>query len=308
MGRRLYSARYQMKTLVIGDEFGGETATGSIIENYPGYSHIDGFDLMLAMKKQVEDLEVEIVTDEVKEIQERRQLLYLHCPRGPIPEHGGHPCCGPWSAASWAFPTSRTCWGRASPTARPATPPLYRGQTVAVVGAGDAAIKGTVLLDKYASRVYLIYRKDKLTRPEPVNLAMLERSENVVQLASTNVTGLVGEEKLERLALDQPYDGAGEIDVDGLFIEIGADPRNQLARPLGVMINSQGEIMVSKMMETTVTGVFAAGDVTDATGELKQTITSTAQGVIAATSAYRYVSEHGNMCQMHAAGFELAAV
>ena len=81
-----------------------------------------------------------------------------------------------------------------------------------------------------------------------------------------------------------------------------------MARPLGVMINSQGEIMVSKMMETTVTGVFAAGDVTDATGELKQTITSTAQGVIAATSAYRYVSEHGNMCQMHAAGFELAAV
>ena len=76
-GAALYSARYQMKTLVIGDEFGGETATGSIIENYPGYSHIDGFDLMLAMKKQVEDLDVEIVTDEVKEIQERRQLLQL---------------------------------------------------------------------------------------------------------------------------------------------------------------------------------------------------------------------------------------
>ena len=68
-GAALYSARYQMKTLVIGDEFGGETATGSIIENYPGYSHIDGFDLMLAMKKQVEDLDVEIITDEVKDIQ-----------------------------------------------------------------------------------------------------------------------------------------------------------------------------------------------------------------------------------------------
>ena len=62
-----------------------------------------------------------------------------------------------------------------------------------------------MLLDKYASRVYLIYRKDKLTRPEPVNLAMLERAENVVQVASTNITRLVGEEKLERLALDQPY-------------------------------------------------------------------------------------------------------
>ena len=70
---------------------------------------------------------------------------------------------------------------------------------------------------------------------------------------------MLGEEKLERLALDQPYDGAGEIDVDGLFIEIGADPRNELARPLGVMINSQGEIMVSKMMETTVSGRVRRG-------------------------------------------------
>ena len=68
-GAALYSARYQMKTLVIGDEFGGETATGSIIENYPGISHIDGFDLMLAMKKQIEDLDIEIVTDEVTNIQ-----------------------------------------------------------------------------------------------------------------------------------------------------------------------------------------------------------------------------------------------
>ena len=165
-----------------------------------------------------------------------------------------------------------------------------------------------MLLGKYASQVYLVHRKDKLTRPEPVNIRMLESSENVVQLLETNVTGLIGEDKLEKLALDKAYDGSAEINVDGLFIEIGADPRNRLARSLGVMTNSQGEIMVSKMGETTVSGVFAAGDVTDATGELKQTITSTAQGVIAATSAYRYVSEHGDTCQMHAAGFELAAV
>ena len=81
-GAALYSARYQMKTLVIGDEFGGETATGSIIENYPGYSHIDGFDLMLAMKKQVEDLEVEIVTDKVKDIKNDGSCFILNAYEG----------------------------------------------------------------------------------------------------------------------------------------------------------------------------------------------------------------------------------
>ena len=306
-GAALYSARYQMKTLVIGDEFGGETATGSIIENYPGYSHIDGFDLMLAMKKQVEDLDVEIVTDEVKEIQNDGNCFISTAHEGRYQSTAVILAVGR-ERRKLGLSNESDLLGKGVSYCSTCDAPLYRDQTVAVVGGGDAAIKGTVLLDKYASRVYLIYRKDKLTRPEPVNLEMLERTENVVQLAGTNVTRLIGDEKLDRLALDQPYEGAGEIDVDGLFIEIGADPRNELARPLGVMTNFQGEIRVSKMMETTVSGVFAAGDVTDATGELKQTITSAAQGVIAATSAYRYVSEHGNMCQMHAAGFELAAV
>ena len=127
-GAALYSARYQMKTLVIGDEFGGETATGSIIENYPGYSHIDGFDLMLAMKKQVEDLEVEIVTDKVKEIKNDGSCFIFTMPtRADIrARRSSWPWAG--SAASWVFPTSRTSWGRASPTAPPATPPSTAGR------------------------------------------------------------------------------------------------------------------------------------------------------------------------------------
>ena len=306
-GAALYSARYQMKTLVIGDEFGGETATGSIIENYPGYSHIDGFDLMLAMKKQVEDLDVEIITDEVKEIQNDGNCFISTAHEGRYQSTTVILAVGR-ERRKLGLPNESDLLGKGVSYCSTCDAPLYRDQTVAVVGGGDAAVKGSVLLGKYASKVYLVYRKDKLTRPEPVNIRMLESSENVVQLLETNVTGLIGEDKLERLALDKAYDGSVELDVDGLFIEIGADPRNRLARSLGVMINSQGEIMVSKMGETTVSGVFAAGDVTDATGELKQTITSTAQGVIAATSAYRYVSEHGDMCQMHAAGFELATV
>lgn len=306
-GAALYSARYQMKTLVIGDEFGGETATGSIIENYPGYSHIDGFDLMLAMKQQVEALDVEIFTDEVTDIQNDGNCFISTAHEGRYQSAAIILAVGR-ERRKLGLPNESDLLGKGVSYCSTCDAPLYRDQTVAVVGGGDAAAKGAVLLGKYASRVYLIYRKDQLTRPEPVNIEMVNKSENVVQVAGTNVIGLIGDEKLERIALDRPHEGSTELDVDGIFIEIGADPRNKLALPLGVMTNSQGEIMVSRMGETTVSGVFAAGDVTDATGELKQTITSTAQGVIAATSAYRYISEHGNMCQMHGAGFELAAV
>ena len=306
-GAALYSARYQMKTLVIGDEFGGETATGSIIENYPGYSHIDGFDLMLAMKQQVEALDVEILTDEVTGIQNDGNCFISTAHEGRYQSAAIILAVGR-ERRKLDLPNESDLLGKGVSYCSTCDAPLYRDQTVAVVGGGDAAAKGAVLLAKYASRVYLIYRKDRLTRPEPVNIEMVNNSENVVQVPATNVIGLIGEEKLEHIALDRPHEGSTELDVDGIFIEIGADPRNKLALPLGVMTNSQGEIMVSRMGETTVSGVFAAGDVTDATGELKQTITSTAQGVIAATSAYRYISEHGNMCQMHGAGFALAAV
>ena len=91
----------------------------------------------------------------------------------------------------------------------------------------------------------------------------------------------------------------------GIFIEIGADPRVDLARQLGVELNEKDEIKVDTEMRTNVHGVFAAGDVTNASGELKQTITAAAQGAIAATSAYAHAAIHPDACAVHAFGYAL---
>ena len=174
-GAALYSARYQMKTLVIGDEFGGETATGSIIENYPGISHIDGFDLMLAMKKQVEELDVEIITDEVTNIQNDGNCFISTAHEGRYQSTAIILAVGR-ERRKLGLPNEPDLLGKGVSYCSTCDAPLYRDQTVAVVGGGDAAVKGSVLLSKYASRVYLVYRKDKLTRPEPVNIRMLDSS------------------------------------------------------------------------------------------------------------------------------------
>ena len=108
--------------------------------------------------------------------------------------------------------------------------------------------------------------------------------------------------------LDREVDGSTELKVDGLLIEIGANPNVGLARQLGAATNDKDEIVVDKYMGTNVPGAFAAGDVTDASGELKQAITAAAQGALAATTAYEYVTEHsGGCCAMHAMGFGAAA-
>ena len=144
--------------------------------------------------------------------------------------------------------------------------PLHRGNMVGVVGGGDAAVKGAVLLGRYARRVYVFYRRERFTRPEAVNLSQLEASANVEPVFSTNVVGLKGDDGLSGVVLDRPFNGSTEVDLDGLFIEIGADPRVELANQLGVSLNEQGEIEVDLHGRTSEEGVFAAGDVTNASG------------------------------------------
>ena len=160
---------------------------------------------------------------------------------------------------------------------------------------------------RYATKVYLFYRGERLHRPEPITLRMLEATPNVEVLLNTQVTSLNGRDGLDGVTLDRPLNDSHDLKLDGLFVEIGADPRSKLGQDLGVTLNEQGEIMVDKLMRTTVEGVFAAGDLTDASGNLKQTVTAAAQGALAATSAYDFVSAHPGRCQCHAMGYPLVA-
>ena len=172
--------------------------------------------------------------------------------------------------------------------------PLHQGNTVAVVGGGNAATEGAVLLSKYANEVYIIYRKPKFTRAEPINIQLLNKTPNIKQILETNVVELIGNGGLESVVLDKPYNGSSKLSLDGIFIEIGADPRVDLPNQVGLNLNDQNEVIVDKNMNTNVPGIFGAGDLTDASGTLKQTVTAAAQGAIAATSAYSYLTKHSS--------------
>jgi thioredoxin reductase (NADPH) len=172
--------------------------------------------------------------------------------------------------------------------------PLYRNKAAAgVVGGGNAAVEGAVLLAKYAKNVFLIYRRDELTRPEPILLKVLDQTDNVKVLYSTEVVELLGSDQagLTGVRLSKPWEGQDELVLDGLFVEAGADPRLEIPNQLGLEINPDtGEVHVDRALKTSVEGIYAAGDLTDGT-DLKQTITAASQGAIAALSAYQHVQE-----------------
>ena len=301
----LYSARYQIKPVVFGASFGGETATGGLIENYPGYPEIDGYELMMKFREQAEKYEVPIVDEDVASIARGDDCYEVSTTEGNTYQGASVILAVGRERRKLGLEHEDEWTGRGISFCSTCDAPLHRGNVVGVVGGGDAAVKGAALLSKYARQVYIIYRRDRFTRPEAVNLKQLEESSNIEPLFNSSVIELKGEDGLSGVALDRQVNGSNELELDGLFIEIGADPRVELAKQLGVELNELNEIKVDKHGKTSVEGVFAAGDLTDASGELKQTITASAQGALAATAAYEYVSEHGSKCAPHAVGYNL---
>lgn len=171
--------------------------------------------------------------------------------------------------------------------------PFYRDKVVAVIGGGDSAAKEALLLANYAKKVYIIYRGEKI-RPEPINAKRIEDNRKIEVITKTNVVEIKGDAKLRSAVLDREYRGSRELGVDGLFVAIGGTPLSELARKLGAESNEKGEIKIDRQAKTDVSGVFAAGDVTDTA--FKQAITGAAEGVTAAYSAYRYVNEKEFVC------------
>jgi thioredoxin reductase (NADPH) len=171
--------------------------------------------------------------------------------------------------------------------------PLYKNKIAAIVGGGNAAVEGAVLLSKYAKEVHLIYRGSNFHRPEKILISQLEACSNINIHFNSKVEAILSDNAgVSGINLTTNTEKS-KITIDGIFIEIGADPRLELPNQLKLKIDSStNEVDVNKLMETSVEGVFAAGDLTNASGSLKQTVTAAGQGAIAALSAYTFLNTH----------------
>ena len=302
----IYSGRYLMKTLVVRGKFGGETATAGQIWNYPGAPGVDGYDLMKAFEKQAKDSGAEVINGKVLSAKNENGCFVVSVgdPKKPesIKEYGAATIIFAQGAERrhLGLPNEEELTSKGVHYCVTCDGPVYSGKSVAMVGGGDASIKGVLDLAKYVDKVYLIVRAAGLTRPEPVNLEMMEKlGDKVVKIFDTQVAELVGTSKLEKIVLSKEFNGSKDLAVDGLFVEIGAKPDIEVPVSLGVALDKLGYIGVGNIMETNIPGVFAAGDTVNHFGPFKQTITAAALGAVAATSAYNYHKVHGNLCQVH---------
>ena len=157
-----------------------------------------------------------------------------------------------------------------------------------MIGGSDSAAKDALLLTEHAKKVYIIYRGNEI-HPEPINLQRVKKNKKIEVINNTNILEIKGNKNVQSVLLDKPHKGLSELKLEGVFVAIGHIVLSELAKPLGVKLNDKQEIKINHMTsETSVPGVFAAGDVTDK--QFKQLITGVADGCTAAYSAYEYIT------------------
>ncbi len=288
----LYSARANLAPLVFeGSQYGGALMNTTDVENYPGFPEgIMGPDLMDQIRTQAERFGAELVTDDVTglDLSGDVKLVRTH--------HGEWTADAVILAMGSAYktidvPGEETLSGHGVSWCATCDGFFFRDKDIAVVGGGDTAMEEATFLTRFAKSVTVIHRRDVL-RASKIMIDRARASDKIAFLWNTVVTEIHGEGKITHLSLRDTVTGAqSTLDVGGLFIAIGHDPRGDLVKGQ-IELDDEGYIVVrSGSTETSVPGVFAAGDVVDHT--YRQAITAAGTGCAAALDAERYLAARG---------------
>ncbi|MFW6013698.1 MAG: NAD(P)/FAD-dependent oxidoreductase [Nanoarchaeota archaeon] len=285
-GAALYAGRFKMKSVILSKDTGGTINWAHVVDNYPGIPNIEGIDLADKIKEHALKFGTGLKLEEVENLKKEGENFRIKTNKAEYLTRTVIIVTGR-ERKKLGIPGEEELHGNGVHTCAICDAFLYKGKNVAVVGGSDSAAKEALVLSEHAKKVYIIYRREKI-RAEPTLYEMVTKTENIEIINNTNVTQAKGEGRLSHVILDNPYNGSNELPLDGLFIDVGYVPLNELARTIGVKENPKGEIVVDKMNRTNVDGVFAAGDVTDI--EFKQAITSVAEGAKAAYMAFNHLN------------------
>ncbi|MBN2230147.1 MAG: FAD-dependent oxidoreductase [Candidatus Thorarchaeota archaeon] len=288
-GAAMYAARLDLSIAVIGDVDGGTITLTDDVANYPGYLQLTGKELSEKIKEHALDYPVFIESGTVTDIFRCKENCFYVVTENKSFLTKSIIIATGMKERELEVPGHDELKNRGVSYCALCDAPLYKDKIVAVIGGSDSAAKEALLLAKYCPKVYIIYRREKI-RPEPINAARIEREPKIEIISKTNVTEILGTNKVTGVKLDRPYNGSDVLGLDGVFVAIGGIPYSGLAKKLGVEVNEKGEIKIDRSSRTNVDGVFAAGDVVDS--EFKQAITGVAEGVHAAYQAYKYVNEN----------------
>lgn len=286
----VYASRYGIKNIVIGAVVGGLVTETHEIGNWLGTQKISGFEFAQKSTEHAKSLGAEVKTALVDQIEKKEERFILFLSDGTKIEsktilltmgtrHRHLGVSGEKELAGKGVSYCATCDGF-----------FFKGKKVAVIGGNDSAAGAAVYLADIAEKVYLIYRGEKL-RAENFWIKSIEENKKIEVLYNTNVKKIKGEKKVEKLVLDNSYINSSELEVDGIFIEIGLEPNINLAKDFDIELDEEDYVKIDSEGRTAERGIWAAGDITTGSNKFKQIITAAAEGAIAVNSIQKFLKK-----------------
>ena len=285
----IYASRSLLAPVFItGNALGGQAATTSEVENYPGFPEgIGGMDLMQSMQQQAERLGARVLMDEVVEVNLREhpfviktygeayEAKTLIVATGVSPRLLGVPGEDKFKGRGVSY--CATCDGF-----------FYKDKTVVVVGGGDSAVVEAIYLTRFAKTVYIVHRRNEL-RAQKITQERAFKNERIEFVWDSVVTEVLGTDHVTGIRVKNVKSGAESVlEAEGMFSYIGNVPNTQMFTGQ-LELDDGGYIVTDRQMHTSIPGVFAAGDVQERT--LKQIATAVGSGAMAAMEAEKFIAE-----------------
>lgn len=292
----IYLARANLSPVVFaGAQVGGQLTTTTDVENFPGFPKgVDGPELMMQMEEQAKNYGARIHYEEIGGVDLGSRPFVLKTGKKEIRAHTIIICTGA-SPKMLKLESEQTYWNRGVHTCAVCDGGFYKGKKVAVIGGGDSAMEEATYLAKLAERVYVVHRRDELR----ASAIMAERALNNAKIEfvwNHVVDEVLGDTsgkfpKVTGLRLKSTKDDSTQdLDVEAMFIAIGHTPNSSFLNG-SLKMNDEGYLVVSDRQETSVEGVYAAGDIHDT--HYRQAITAAGYGCKAALEVERYLTREG---------------
>ena len=285
----LYCARARLKTMLLEKAFaGGQIVNAERVDNYPGFPEgITGFDLVMLMQQQATKYGLEMAFAQVTGIENKDKYQKVVSTTDGTYESKALIIAGGAEHNHLGVPGEDEFVGRGVSYCATCDGAFYRDLAVAIVGGGDSAVVEAISLTKFATKVYVIHRRDQL-RASKIVQEQAFANEKIEFVWDTVVESIVGDGKVEKLKLKNVKTQAQSIlEVAAIFVSIGLHPYTEYLKDI-VSLDNEGYIITNEKLETDAAGIFAAGDIRASSA--RQVVVAAGDGATAAIYAERYVA------------------
>lgn len=264
---------------------GGQAATTAAIENYPGFIEAQqGWELMSRMEEQARHFEAEIFSDEVLSVEKKSDYFSVKCSGAEYQSRAVIISSGA-SHRHLGVKGETDFIGRGVSYCGTCDGAFFRNKVIAVVGGGNTALQESLFLTAFASKIYLVHRRNEF-RGEDILAQRVLSHPKIEPVFNSVVTSINGDTKVNGVTISNLNDGSfTELALDGVFIFVGYTPNTGFMDK--TLLNENGEIVVNEKLESRIPGLFAAGDLR--TSSVRQIVAACGDGCASAINAYNYL-------------------